>query len=50
MSVPPDRVCGDKQTKSHQLSTLVTLGKSLSREAGYFMIVMMAAVADLINP
>jgi hypothetical protein len=50
MRVPPDGVRCNQQGESNLLSTLVTTREFLSRDARHFMIVMMAAMADLVNP
>ncbi len=49
MAVAPDGMGCNQQAESNLLSALMTPGEFLSRDASYFMIMVMAAVADLVN-
>jgi len=50
MSVPPNGMGCDQQAEANELAALMALRELFSRDARHFMIVMMAAVADLVNP
>jgi hypothetical protein len=47
--VPPDCMRRDKQAESNLLSALMTAREFLSRDTSYFVIVVMAAVTDLVD-
>ena len=49
MRVALDGMRRDQQAESNLLSALMTSREILSRDAGHFVIMVMAAMADLIN-
>ncbi len=50
MAMAPDSMRCNQQGKSNLFATLMATREVLSRNASHFVIVMMAAMADLVNP
>ena len=50
MGVALDSMSGNQQGESHLLSALMAPGKLLPGDARYLVIVMMAAMAHLVDP
>jgi hypothetical protein len=50
MSVALDSMSRNQQGKSHLLPALTTAREIFSRDASHFVIVMMAPMADLVDP
>lgn len=48
--MPPNIVRRNQQTEANLVSTVLTSGKFFSRDTRYFVIVMMAVVANLVDP